>query len=93
MRVALLSVAGFLILMLLMGCASTTQPGVQIERVYIPQPVPCLPAESIPAEPPRVADSLTGDAAADLPVIAASALLLRAWGQEISAAMHACADK
>ncbi|WP_155522994.1 hypothetical protein [Croceibacterium ferulae] len=35
---------------------------------------------------------LTGSAAADLPIVAASALLLRAWGKTMHAALTACAD-
>lgn len=78
-------------LALLAACAAT-EPAVEVRLVPVPTPVPCLAADAIPDEPPRVADTLTGDAAADLPVVAASALQLRAWGQELSAAMHACAE-
>lgn len=78
-------------LILVAGCGHT-QPGVKIQRVEVPVPQPCLPADKIPAEPPRVADQLTGNAAVDLPIVAASALLLRAWGQELAAAHRACAS-
>lgn len=75
----------------LAGC-QTTQPAVEVRTIRTPVPTPCLPADRIPAEPPTVADSLTGNAAADLPIVAASALTLRAWGRELSAALTACAD-
>lgn len=78
--------------LLVSGCHHT-QPGVKIQRVEVPVPQPCLPADQIPAEPPRVADQLTGNAAVDLPIVAASALLLRAWGQELAAAHRACAGE
>lgn len=74
------------------SACSTPQQGVEIRTVNVPTPVPCIPRESIPAEPASVKDSLTGNAAADLPIVAASAILLRSWGREMSAALHACAD-
>ncbi len=76
--------------MALAGC-QTTQPAVEIRTVKVPTPVPCLAADEIPAEPSTVADQLTGNAAADLPIVAASALMLRAWGREMFAALDACA--
>lgn len=78
--------------MALAGC-QTTQPAVEVRTVEVSTPVPCLPADQIPAEPDTVADQLTGNAAADLPIVAASALMLRAWGHELSAALDACADE
>lgn len=90
-RALTVSLAALLVLLLLMGCASPQQ-AVEVRLVPVPTPVECLPVEEIPAEPPRVADSLTGDAAADLPVVAASALQLRAWGQEMHGALVACAE-
>jgi len=74
----------------LAGC-QTTQPGIVVKEVRVPVPVECLPAEQIPAEPPLVADDLTGNAAADLPIVAASAILLRSWGQTMHGALTACA--
>lgn len=68
-----------------------TEPAVQIERVEVPVPVPCVPADQIPDEPETVGDRLTGDASLDLPVIVASNLRLRAWGQEMRTALVACA--
>ncbi len=77
---------------LLVAACNHTQPGVKIQRIEVPVPQPCLPADKIPAEPPRVADQLTGNAAVDLPIVGASALLLRAWGQELAPAHRACAS-
>lgn len=79
-------------LFLSLSACNTTQPGVRIEQVEVAVPQPCLPASKIPAEPPTVADQLTGNAAADLPIIAASALGLRAWGRVMHGALTACAD-
>lgn len=76
---------------LLTGCATTPQQGISIKEIRIPTPVACVPIEAIPAEPPTVAETLTGNASADLPIVASSALLLRAWGREIHAALVACA--
>ena len=80
------------IALLALAACNHTQAGVKIQRVEVPVPQPCLPLDQIPAEPPRVADQLTGNAAVDLPIVAASALLLRAWGQELAAAHRACAS-
>jgi hypothetical protein len=75
----------------LAGC-STAEPGVEVRVVRVPTPVACVPLEAIPAEPPQVGALLTGSASHDLTIVAESALLLRAWGQEMAAALHACAD-
>jgi hypothetical protein len=76
---------------LLAAACETTQPGVEVRTVLVPVPQPCLTADQIPAEPPTVSHLLTGVAAHDLTVVAASALELRAWGQEMAAALKACA--
>jgi hypothetical protein len=68
------------------------QPGIRTEIVNVPVPVPCLPADSIPNEPAQVADQLTGNAASDLVIVAASALELRAWGITMHSALKACAQ-
>jgi hypothetical protein len=66
------------------GCAST---GPKIVRV--PVPTSCAP-ETLPAEPPKVAGNLTGNAERDIGIIAASALRLRAWGKELEAILKGC---
>lgn len=73
------------------SACTTDQPGIEVRTVEVPVPQPCLPADQIPEEPPTVGHLLTGVAAVDLAIIAPSALLLRAWGQEMSAALKACA--
>lgn len=67
------------------------QGGIEVRTVPTPVPQPCLATDAIPAEPPRIADRLTGNASIDLPIVAASALELRAWGQTMHAALRACA--
>lgn len=68
-----------------------TEPGIEVRMVEIPVPQPCLPADQIPAEPPLIGDQLSGNAVEDLPIVAASALRLRAWGRVLAAAHIACA--
>jgi hypothetical protein len=80
-------------LALALAACETTQPGVEVRTVQVPTPVACLPADQIPAEPETVSHLLTGVAAHDLAIVAASALELRAWGQEMAAALKACADQ
>ena len=74
----------------LSACSHTG--GVQIKRVEVPTPVPCLRTEAIPPEPLHVADKLTGQAAHDLVIVAESALELRIWGRSMRAALEACAE-
>ena len=77
--------------LVLAGC-TTPEPGIEVRTVEVPTPVPCLPAESIPAEPETVGARLTGNPALDLPIVAASALPLRAWGRTLHGALTACAE-
>lgn len=76
---------------LTLAACSHSAPGIEVRTVEVPVAVPCLPAEQIPTEPPLVGDRLTGDPAADIAVIAPSALLLRDWGRQMHAALTACA--
>lgn len=85
-------ILGCLALLALAACQTTPEPGIEVRLVPTPVPQPCLPAEQIPAEPPTVGHLLTGVAAVDLAIVAASALDLRAWGGEMHAALTACAD-
>ncbi|MBL4858403.1 MAG: hypothetical protein JKY36_04290 [Erythrobacter sp.] len=78
---------------LALGACSHAQPGIEVRTVYVPQPQPCLPADEIPAEPPTIGHLLTGDKAKDFDLVTASALLLRAWGKEMHAALTACATE
>lgn len=88
MRWTVLPLAG-----LLAACASTTPPPaveIRTQRVEIPVSVPCLDKASIPPEPAKIGNSLTGDARRDLDLVAASALDLRSWGRALRAMMVEC---
>ena len=79
--------------LLLAGCAGRVPPPaiearvVTVDRVVA---VTCVRREQIPAEPAKIGDRLTGDAAHDLPVVAVSALRLRAWGGQLAALLTGC---
>jgi hypothetical protein len=88
----LLSVAGSVAICLCCTACATDQPGIEVRTVEVPVPQPCLAADEIPAEPPTVSHLLTGNAAADLAIVSASALALRAWGQELATAHRACSE-
>lgn len=76
-----------------LAACSTVSPGIEIRRVEVPVPTPCLPRDKVPSEPQRVGDKLTGNAAADLQIVSASALQLREWGQTMHGALIACANQ
>lgn len=78
-------------LLALAACSTGPEPGIEVRTVEVPVPQPCLPAGEIPAEPGTVQHLLNGAAAHDLAIVAESALKLRAWGQEMHAALTACA--
>jgi hypothetical protein len=73
----------------LIGCQHT-EPGIEVRTVQVPTPVPCLPADQIPAEPPLVGHLLTGDPAHDIAILAPSALLLRDALRQARAALIEC---
>ena len=77
--------------LLLAGCAHT--PPVEIREVPVPTPVTCVDPAAIPAEPPRVARRLTGNALRDLEIVAESAQALRAWGQEMRTLLEMCVGR
>lgn len=77
--------------LLLTACKTAEPGGIEVRLVPTPVPQPCLPADQIPAEPASVAAQLTGVAVVDLAIVAASALDLRAWGQEMHSALRVCA--
>lgn len=78
-------------LALLAACA-TTPGAVEVREVRVPTPVACVSADAIPPEPAKVGGQLAGDAVTDSSILAASALELRKWGQELSALLTGCAD-
>lgn len=90
MRKAIIRLAPAL---LLAGCAGRAPPPAIAARVVTvdrPVAISCVKASDIPAEPPRIGDRLTGDAAADLPVVAASAVRLRAYAGQLAALLGGC---
>lgn len=82
---------GILAPLLLAGCA-TTPPAIEVRTVTVDRivAVSCLKASDIPGEPALIGDRLTGDAARDLPTVAASAIRLRAWGRTAVALLGGC---
>lgn len=77
---------------LALAACSHTEPGIEVRVVEVPVPSPCLPADQIPIEPPRIGNRLTGDKAQDLAIVSASALELRAALQRAIAALVACTN-
>lgn len=75
----------------LAGC-SDQRPAVEVRTMEVlkPVPVPCVKREQIPAAPPSIRDKLTGNAAADIGPIAASALELRQALNEALALLGGC---
>lgn len=57
-------------------------------------PVYCIGKDqAIPAEPPKVGESLTGRADRDFQIIAGSNVRLRAWGQGLRSVLDGCREK
>lgn len=81
----------FLIVLLVAGCAH--KPEVQVREVPVPVPVKCVNPESIPMEPPTVAQRFNGNARHDLEILAPNAQALRRWGQELLALLEQCVGK
>ena len=75
----------------LAGCAH--QPKVEVREVPVPTPVACVDPQTIPEEPPRVAQQLNGNARHDLVIVADSAQDLRSWGQALRALLDECVAK
>lgn len=72
--------------------AQTPPPAVEIRVVEkkIPVPVACVKKEDIPAEPPRIASELTGEARHDLDITGKSAVRLRQALKETFALLAPC---
>jgi hypothetical protein len=79
--------------LLLGGCASWQKPAPAAVVPPVPEPVACVDAAQIPAEPPMVGQKFNGDAKHDLQVLAPNAKALRDWGQQLRALLDACAPK
>jgi predicted small secreted protein len=53
--------------------------------------VPCVGKDqSLPAEPPKIADKLTGKADEDVKIIAGSNVRLRSWGRGLHLILEGC---
>ena len=80
------------LVLLLAACTPTPHPAIEVRVVekIVPVAVSCVKASDVPSEPALVGDKLTGDAARDLPTVAASAVRLRAWGRTLAALVSAC---
>ena len=79
--------------LLLAGCAGRVPPpaiAATVVRVEVPVAISCVKASDIPAEPAKIGGRLTGDAATDLPVVAASAVRLRAYAGQLAALLTGC---
>ena len=63
----------------LTACQTTPPIGIEVREVEVPTPVACITRDQLPAEPPRVGPTLTGNAVVDLTIVAASALELPWW--------------
>lgn len=85
------SLAIITVLGLSLAACQHTEPGIEVRVVEVPTPVPCIPEEEIPEEPPLVGHLLTGDPAHDVSIIAPSALLLRDALRQARAALIECA--
>ena len=68
----------------LAGCAHDAVP----KTVLVPTPVPCIKGD-LPAPPPPMRP-LTGNAEADVAIVAAQALRWRAYAEELAAVVQGC---
>ena len=82
---------GLVLVAALAGC--THKPEVEIREVLVPTPVTCVDPQTIPAEPPRVAQRFNGNARHDLVILAENAQQLREWGQEMRSLLEMCVGK
>lgn len=86
---------GFIAVAMLALSACAHGPGqVEVRTVEVvkPIPVPCVKPEQIPAMPAKVGEQLTGDPVADVSVLAAANLRLRAALGKALALLEGCAD-
>lgn len=83
-----------LVALLLGACAKPDVPPpaveVRIQEVKVPVATRCVDPSSVPSEPAKVGGRLNGQAAHDLDLTAASAILLRQWGRELRALIQPC---
>ena len=89
-------IAASLTVLALSACAhQPVHPVIEarVERVEIPMAVPCVDASDVPAEPARVGEQLTGDAAHDASILAAVDLRLRAALDKALALIKGCSAR
>lgn len=77
-------------LIIFLALSACTTPGVRVEPVPVPVAARCVDLATVPPEPPHVDQQLTGDADRDVNTIAASAIVLRAWGRQLLAVVQEC---
>jgi hypothetical protein len=65
----------------------------RVERVEVPVSVACIDPADVPAEPARVGEQLTGDAAHDASILAAVDLRLRAALDKALALIKGCTSR
>ena len=75
-----------LLSILLAGCAHDAVP----RTVLVPTPVPCVKGD-LPV-PPAPMRTLTGNAEADVAIVAAQALRWRAYAEELAAVLQRCRE-
>ena len=68
------------------------EPAIEVRTITVDRPIPvaCVDPKAIPAEPEMVGDELTGDAAHDADILAASAIGLRLYAQMLRALIEPC---
>lgn len=77
-------------LLAVLALSACTTPGIRVEPVPVPVAARCVDLATVPPEPPHVDQQLTGDADRDVNTVAASAIVLRAWGRQLLAVVQEC---
>ena len=67
----------------LAACGQTRQPGIEVQTVEVPVPVPCVNVDDLPEETPEA--ELTGNAVRDTILLKAETLDLRAENGDLRA--------
>ena len=93
MSVSQLHIVAMSVSILLAGCAGRVPPPAieaHVVRVEVPVAISCVKASDIPTAPAKIGGLLNGDAGHDLPVVAASAVRLRAYAAQLAALLGGC---
>lgn len=76
----------------LAGCTNQiAEPIIEVREIRVPVSTPCISVSEIAEAPAQVGDMLTGIASHDAPILAASALELRRWGEWMRGLLVSCA--